>query len=406
MSSRARGRHRAPGRLHPVANCSVAVVRHAGPAAQVPFVLVASGGVVLTLAVPAQAGTEHCTETDTETSALPTPGNPPAAAGASAAAAPVVLPPRIHHANSTTVIKTATRPMPAEAPVITTATPALLASAPVIKTAIRATSDTATGLSASSATQAISRTVEFAAARSQAVSSQALARRLDRAALRSRPAAAGGAVPNRTFPVPDRAIAWTARHQASTVRLAGTARGAAAAVNIASGLTGIWYRWGGSSPSGFECSGYTSYVYRKLGVRLPRPAAAQQAYAKRVRTPRPGDLVFFGVPAHHVGIYAGGGMMYDAPSRGRKTQLRKVSTTSVTYGRIGGTPRDAPRPGAAPPEGCAAGPAAVAGQSETHARRRSGAAGPPRVGPRVGMRSRGVGVGNLNCPAVPWAGTG
>ena len=103
---------------------------------------------------------------------------------------------------------------------------------------------------------------------------------------------------------------------------------------IASGLTGIWYRWGGSSPSGFDCSGYTSYVYRKMGIRLPRTAAAQQAYARRVSQPRPGDLVFFGSPAHHVGIYAGGGMMYDSPRSGRKTQLRKIYTSRVSYGRI------------------------------------------------------------------------
>ncbi|WP_226913524.1 C40 family peptidase [Gephyromycinifex aptenodytis] len=105
-------------------------------------------------------------------------------------------------------------------------------------------------------------------------------------------------------------------------------------VSIASSLSGISYRWGGTTPRGFDCSGYTRYVYRKAGVSLPRTAAQQQRATKRVSKPRPGDLVFFGRPAHHVGIYAGNGKMYDAPRRGRSTGLHKIWSSKVSYGRV------------------------------------------------------------------------
>lgn len=105
-------------------------------------------------------------------------------------------------------------------------------------------------------------------------------------------------------------------------------------VSIASGLTGISYRWGGTTTSGFDCSGFTRYVYRKAGISLPRTAAQQQRATRRVSDPRPGDLVFFGSPAHHVGIYAGNGKMYDAPRSGRTTGLHKIWSKNVSYGRV------------------------------------------------------------------------
>ena len=84
-------------------------------------------------------------------------------------------------------------------------------------------------------------------------------------------------------------------------------------LSVAASLLGIPYRYGGSSPStGFDCSGFTSYVYRiARGITIPRTAEGQRKGSARVTSPVPGDLVFFGVPATHVGIYAGNGMMYD-----------------------------------------------------------------------------------------------
>jgi len=90
-------------------------------------------------------------------------------------------------------------------------------------------------------------------------------------------------------------------------------------VNIARRYLGVPYRWGGSSPStGFDCSGFTSYVFRQVGVNLPRTSRAQINAGQRVSRAdiRPGDLVFFGNPIHHVGIYAGGGQMIHSPRTG------------------------------------------------------------------------------------------
>lgn len=82
-------------------------------------------------------------------------------------------------------------------------------------------------------------------------------------------------------------------------------------VGIAHGLTGVPYRTAGSTPSGFDCSGFTSYVFSQAGRSIPRSAAAQYGATSRVSRSQaqPGDLVFFsqGGGIDHVGIYLGGG---------------------------------------------------------------------------------------------------
>lgn len=93
---------------------------------------------------------------------------------------------------------------------------------------------------------------------------------------------------------------------------------------------GCNYVYGGSSPSGFDCSGFTSYVYKSHGVSLNRTAAGQYSNGVAVNRSdlQPGDLVMFGKSGiNHVGIYIGGGMMVHAanPSRG-------VTTDTITSG--------------------------------------------------------------------------
>lgn len=106
-------------------------------------------------------------------------------------------------------------------------------------------------------------------------------------------------------------------------------------IGIARSLTGIRYSYGGTSPAtGFDCSGFTSYVYRLAGKSIPRTASAQQAAATPVSSPQLGDLVFVGRPATHAGIYAGPGMMYDAQRPGTTTGLHPIWTSNVTYGRF------------------------------------------------------------------------
>ena len=103
---------------------------------------------------------------------------------------------------------------------------------------------------------------------------------------------------------------------------------------IAAQYQGLPYKYGGTSPStGFDCSGFTQWVFRQVGISLPRTAEEQRQAATPVSSPQPGDLVFFGSPAYHVGIYAGNGMMWDSPRTGETVQKRSIWSGNVSYGR-------------------------------------------------------------------------
>nr|WP_209044122.1 C40 family peptidase [Brevibacterium marinum] len=98
--------------------------------------------------------------------------------------------------------------------------------------------------------------------------------------------------------------------------------------------TGTPYVSGGTSQSGWDCSGYTKWVYGKVGVDLPRTSGAQKGAGKVVSQSeaKPGDLVWH---PGHVGIYAGGGQMYDAGSPGSGTSKRSFSWMGdVTFIRV------------------------------------------------------------------------
>jgi cell wall-associated NlpC family hydrolase len=91
-------------------------------------------------------------------------------------------------------------------------------------------------------------------------------------------------------------------------------------MRIARGLRGVPYVYGGASRSGFDCSGFTMYVYKRLGFSLSHGATGQARRGARVslRYLRPGDLVFYGGSGYysHVAIYAGRGRIIAAPHTG------------------------------------------------------------------------------------------
>lgn len=90
---------------------------------------------------------------------------------------------------------------------------------------------------------------------------------------------------------------------------------------------GLRYLWGGTSAWGFDCSGLVWDVFRALGKTVPRDSGPQSAFGRAVTgTLRPGDLVFYGSPATHVAIFAGGGMMVELPDSAHSVRLVPLRT--------------------------------------------------------------------------------
>lgn len=132
-----------------------------------------------------------------------------------------------------------------------------------------------------------------------------------------------------------------------------TTRTASAVIPTAERYIGVRYKWGGTSPiTGFDCSGYTQYVFAKHGVRLPRTSRAQASAGDRIvdyRALRAGDLIMFadnGQAISHVAIFAGrdrilhssksgAGVRYDDLSSNRGTWFRNHMVVARRIGTAG-----------------------------------------------------------------------
>jgi D-gamma-glutamyl-meso-diaminopimelic acid endopeptidase CwlS/peptidoglycan endopeptidase LytE len=95
-------------------------------------------------------------------------------------------------------------------------------------------------------------------------------------------------------------------------------------VLISKQYLGVPYKSGGTTPAGFDCSGFTMFVYQKAGYKLPRSTKAQYDYLKPIKVPKKGDLVFFDIDGNgisHVGIYLGEFKFIHAPSTGKRVEI-------------------------------------------------------------------------------------
>ena len=104
--------------------------------------------------------------------------------------------------------------------------------------------------------------------------------------------------------------------------------------SVAQQYIGTPYVFGGSTPAGFDCSGYVMYVYAQFGISLPHSVSGQAAMGKRISIAdaQPGDLVI--MPGHD-GFYAGNGNIMDAPDTGRSISIRPIWTSDYYIVRLG-----------------------------------------------------------------------
>ena len=107
-----------------------------------------------------------------------------------------------------------------------------------------------------------------------------------------------------------------------------------AVLDVAGRYVGVPYVSGGTPPDGFDCSGFTAYVFAQLGINLPRTSGAQASAGTVVSRAdaQPGDLIY---SPGHIAIYAGGNSQIDAPRPGKTIQFREIWQSNPTFIRVG-----------------------------------------------------------------------
>ena len=288
--SNSTGRHRAAGRYNPAAEIGQIITEAGAPLAKGSAVVAASGGLVAAIAIPAQAAT-----VDTPAPAA----QALTAVGETEAETAVVALEQSEQVAVTAPEKSSKKATQAFGEV---------AVEPVAKP---------TG-----PTQAELRERAEREAAEQAEAEAAEREAAERAAGQERQEEAASRSQERTAPAPAETTSEPAPSTSGGV------------IGIAKQYIGTPYVYGGSTPAGFDCSGFTQYVFAQIGVSLPRTAEQQRQMATPVSDPQPGDLVFFGAPAYHMGIYVGDGMMIDSPRTGSTVSIRPVFSGVSGYGRV------------------------------------------------------------------------
>ena len=107
-------------------------------------------------------------------------------------------------------------------------------------------------------------------------------------------------------------------------------------VGVAMQYQGVPYVFGGDTPAGFDCSGFTMFVYAQFGIGLPHSSSRQGQLGTKIakEAALPGDLVILD-GGGHVGIYVGGGQMIDAPKPGGHVSVRAIYSSNYYIVRYG-----------------------------------------------------------------------
>jgi peptidoglycan DL-endopeptidase CwlO len=111
------------------------------------------------------------------------------------------------------------------------------------------------------------------------------------------------------------------------------------AVAVAQRYRGVPYVAGGTTPRGFDCSGYTRFVFSRMGISIPRVSRDQYRAAKPIARSAavPGDLVFFYSGSgriYHVSIYAGSGYVWHSPYPGKRVGKERIWSSKVKFARV------------------------------------------------------------------------
>ena len=311
------GRHRAPG-FNPLNELGDIAARSAQPALKASAVVVASGGLVVAFAIPASAA--PASDSNTNVAVAASLAAVPESFSVAAPAATTTLPTfgLIGFSGTAAVVPAASVVQ------IATVAPAVAPAAPDAKVAAPVAKIAAPVAKVAAPVAQVAAPVARVVAAAPTVAAAPVARAA-RAAVRPTVAPAQAPAP---APTPAPAPAPKPAPAPAPAPSGGI-------LGIAASISGIPYVYGGTTTSGFDCSGFTGYVYRAVGKSIPRVAEAQRQAATKVSNPVPGDLIFFGYPAYHVGIYAGGGKMYDSQRPGTLSGLHVIWTqTNVSYGRF------------------------------------------------------------------------
>jgi len=153
--------------------------------------------------------------------------------------------------------------------------------------------------------------------------------------------ASGLGVLTKVIPAPEPTVQGTAAQPGTIQPPAVPLDGSAGSRIIAEAgkYLGVPYVYGGASPAGFDCSGYTMWVYAHAGVgSLPHNSESQRQMFRAIPRDqaRPGDLIFYmsGGSSYHVAIYACGNLQYAAPATGQDVKIETIWSSQIVFGTI------------------------------------------------------------------------